>query len=204
MDDDPTPSSDIAFSPAVKAVQARLGSRELYARMERKGGWRTRIDVDLATFIAQQTSFFMATASAHGQPYIQHRGGPAGFLHVLDDTTLAFADFGGNRQYISVGNLSENPKSQLFLIDYANRLRIKLWGEAHVAEDEALLQRLMPEGYRARGERVIVFAVKAWDANCPQHIPLRIDLADVEATLAASQARIVALEAEVARLNAIS
>ena len=130
-------SSDVAFTPTVKAIQERKGSRHGYAAMEQRGGWRTTITSDLAAFIAAQTSVFLATASADGQPYIQHRGGPAGFLHVLDDKTIAFADFSGNRQYISSGNLADNPKAHLFLIDYANRQRIKLWGEARIVEDDA-------------------------------------------------------------------
>lgn len=198
----PRPSSDVAFTDAVKAVQARLGSRQAYARVEARGGWETRITDDLAAFIAAQTSVFLATASAAGQPYIQHRGGPPGFLHVLDDTTLAFADFHGNRQYISIGNLAENPQVHLFLIDYAHRQRVKVWGEARVVEDDpALVARLMPAGYDARAERAIVVRVAAWDANCPQHIPLRLEAADVAAALAVRDRRIAELEAELRRLT---
>lgn len=194
--------SDVAFTPAVKAVQQRRGSRMAYARMERGGGWSTRIDDDLATFVAAQTSFFLATASAAGQPYVQHRGGPPGFLRVLDEHTLGFADFRGNRQYVSVGNLSENPKLQLFLIDYAHQSRVKIWGEGRVVEDDpALLARLTPEGYDAKPEQAIVITVSAWDANCPQHIPRRFPALDVERALAVRDARIAALEAELARLR---
>ncbi len=125
-------SSDVAFTPAVKAIQARKGSRKSYAHVEESGGWRTEVDSGLAEFIAAQTSFFLATANAEGQPYIQHRGGPAGFLKVLDKSTLAFADFSSNRQYITQGNLVENPKAHIFLIDYVNRQRVKIWGEARV------------------------------------------------------------------------
>jgi predicted pyridoxine 5'-phosphate oxidase superfamily flavin-nucleotide-binding protein len=196
-------SSDVAFTPTVKAVQARKGSRHGYAKMEERGGWRTSITPDLAAFIAAQTSVFLATASADGQPYIQHRGGPAGFLRVLDDRTVAFADFSGNRQYITSGNLADNAKAHLFLIDYANRQRIKIWGEARVVEDDALLmQELMPEGYKARPEQVVLFTVKAWDSNCPQHIPQRFEAADVVAALASRDQRIAELEADVARLRA--
>ena len=196
------PTSDVAFTPAIKAIQARKGSREAYARMEQRGGWRTDIDDGLAAFIAGQTSWFLATANAQGQPYIQHRGGPPGFLHVLDPHTLAFADFKGNRQYISQGNLAENPKVQLFLIDYANAERVKIWGEARVVEDDpALLARLMPAGYAAKPEQVIVIHVTAWDANCHQHIPQRFEAADVAKVLAAKDAKIAALEAELARLT---
>jgi predicted pyridoxine 5'-phosphate oxidase superfamily flavin-nucleotide-binding protein len=130
-------SSDVAFTPSVKAVQARKGSREAYARMEERGGFETRITPDLATFITAQTSVFLATANGDGQPYIQHRGGPPGFLRVLDESTVGFADFAGNRQYITQGNLADNPKAYLFLLDYAFRRRVKIWGEAHVVESDA-------------------------------------------------------------------
>ena len=195
-------SSDIGFTPAVKAIQTRKGSRGGYAHMEEGGGWRTEIDAALAAFISEQTSFFLATATADGQPYIQHRGGPAGFIKVLDKTTLAFADYKGNRQYITQGNLSENPKAYIFLIDYVNRRRIKIWGEARVIEDDqALTTALMPKDYKARPEQTILFKIKAWDSNCPQHIPLKFDAADVAAAIAARDARIAELEAEVAQLK---
>lgn len=195
-------SSDVAFTPSVKAVQTRKGSRRGYARMEENGAWQTRITPELADFIRAQTSIFLATANAEGQPYIQHRGGPAGFLHVLDETTLAFADFAGNRQYITQGNLSDNPKAHLFLIDYANRRRIKIWGEARIVEDDAALTaRLMPQGYKSRPEQVIVFTVSAWDANCPQHIPQRFEAADVAAALAERDQRIEDLQAQIAQLR---
>lgn len=194
--------SDVAFSPAVKAVQSRKGSREAYARVEQTHGWRTDIDTDLAAFLGETTSFYLATASADGQPYIQHRGGPKGFIKVLDKRTLAFADFGGNRQYITLGNLSENPKAQIFIMDYAHRRRVKIWGEARVVEDDpALTHSLMPQGYRARPEQTILFAITAWDTNCPQHIPQRFDAADVAAALAVRDGRIAELEAELARLK---
>jgi predicted pyridoxine 5'-phosphate oxidase superfamily flavin-nucleotide-binding protein len=192
----------VGFTPAVKAIQSRKGSREAYARVEERGGWRTTIDDDLAAFIGEQTSFFLATASAEGQPYIQHRGGPAGFVKVLDKSTLAFADFAGNRQYITQGNLSENPKAYIFLIDYVHRRRIKLWGEAKVIEDDpALVTALMPRGYKARPEQAIVFALKAWDMNCPQHIPQKLDVADVAAVINARDARIAELEAELVEVK---
>ena len=139
MSDVHTYSSDVAFTPAVKAIQARKGSREAYAHVEARGGWRTEIDENLAAFLAETNSFFLATASADGQPYIQHRGGPTGFVRMLDKNTLAFADFSGNRQYITQGNLAENPKAHLFLIDYAHRRRVKIWGEARVVEDDPAL-----------------------------------------------------------------
>jgi hypothetical protein len=200
MSDVNTCSSDVAFTPAVKAVQARKGSREAYARVEQNGGWRTEIDDNLATFLAAQDSMYLATASAAGQPYIQHRGGPKGFIRILDRNTLAFADYSGNRQYITQGNLSENPKANIFLMDYAHRRQVKIWGEARVVEnDAALLQSLMPQGYRARPEQVILFRISAWDTNCPQHIPQKFDAADVAAALASRDARIAELEAELAR-----
>ncbi len=195
-------SSDIAFTPNVKAIQSRHGSRGAYARMEQSGGWETRITPDLKDFIEQQTSVFLATVNAQGQPYIQHRGGPLGFLRVLDDKTVAFADFAGNRQYITQGNLAENAKAHLFLIDYAQRKRVKIWGEARVVEDDIdLIKRLMPQHYKARAERAVLFTVSAWDANCPQHIPQRLEAADVARVLQERDRRIQALEAEVARLS---
>jgi predicted pyridoxine 5'-phosphate oxidase superfamily flavin-nucleotide-binding protein len=201
MDATPTYSSDVAFTPTVKALQTRKGSRRGYAKMEQRGSWETRITPELAAFMAAQTSVFLATANAEGQPYIQHRGGPPGFLRVLDDKTIGFVDFAGNRQYITQGNLAENPKAYLFLIDYAHRRRIKIWGEARVVEGDAgLLATLMPEGYKARPEQVILFTVSAWDTNCPQHIPQRFDAADVAAALEERDNRIAALEAEIERL----
>ena len=198
-------SSDVAFTPTVKALQARKGSRRSYERVEAQGGWETEITPDLADFIAAQTSVFLATVNAEGQPYIQHRGGPAGFLHVLDGKTIAFADFAGNRQYITQGNLADNPKAYLFLIDYAQRRRIKIWGTARVVEgDAALIAKLMPQGYKARPERVIRFTISAWDTNCPQHIPQRFEAADVAAALAERDKRIAALEAEIKQLRATS
>ena len=198
-----TYSSDVAFSPAVKAIQQAKGSRAAYAHVEERGGWRTEVDEDLAAFIAEASSVYLATASADGQPYIQHRGGPKGFIKVLDKNTLAFADYSGNRQYISQGNLSENRKAQLFLMDYAHRRRVKIWGEAGVVDDDpALLQSLMPQGYKARPEQVILFRISAWDTNCPQHIPQKFDAADVAAALAARDTRIAELEAELAALKA--
>lgn len=194
-----TYSSDVAFTPAVKAVQTRKGSRRAYARMEESGSWETRITPDLAEFIAAQTSVFFATANNEGQPYIQHRGGPPGFLRVLDDRTIGFADFAGNRQFITTGNLADNPRAFLFLIDYRRRRRIKIWGEARVAAD--LAAELMPEGYQARPEQAVLFTVSAWDANCPQHIPQRFEAADVAGLLAERDKRIEALEAELRALR---
>jgi predicted pyridoxine 5'-phosphate oxidase superfamily flavin-nucleotide-binding protein len=198
-------SSDIAFSPAVKSAQERRGSRAAYARMEQKGGFATAIDASLAGFIAGQRSFYLATASADGQPYIQHRGGPPGFLRVLDQQTLGFADFSGNRQYITTGNLAENPRALIFLMDYVNRRRVKVWGTARVVENDAELNaRLFPVGYKARLETAILFTVEAWDANCPQHIPQMLFAEDVATTIEDLKARIASLEAENAHLRAIS
>lgn len=196
------PSSDIAFTPTVKAFQARRGSREHYARMEENGGFRTAIDEDLVLFLAGVDTAYLATANAAGQPYAQHRGGPKGFIRVVDEHTLGFADFMGNRQYVTTGNLAENDKAFLFLMDYAHRRRIKLWGRARVVEDDpALIALLMPEGYRARPEQAILFTVEAWDVNCPQHIPQKFDAADVARVLEERDARIAALEAETAGLK---
>jgi len=195
-------SSDVAFTPTVKSVQTRNGSRRAYAHMEESGSWETRINAELKEFIEAQTSVFLATANAEGQPYIQHRGGPVGFLHVLDDQTIAFADFVGNRQFITVGNLVENPKAHLFLIDYAHQQRIKIWGEARVVENDAeLTERLMAQGYKARATQVILFKVSAWDANCPKHIPQRFEAADVATALAERDRRIEALESQLKQLR---
>lgn len=192
-------SSDVAFSPAVKALQLQRGSRKAYARMETRGSWETTISTDLRAFIEAQISVFLATASAAGQPTVQHRGGPAGFLKVLDEKTIGFAEYSGNAQYISQGNLTENPKVCLFLIDYAHRQRVKVWGEATVTSDRAVVERLLPEGKQA--ERAILISVTAWDGNCPQHIPQRFEAADVARALAEKDARIAALEKRLAELG---
>lgn len=197
-------ASDVAFTPSVKAIQSRKGSRIAYARMECQAGWATTITEELAEFIARQSSAFLATANSEGQPYIQHRGGPPGFLHVLDEHTIGFADFNGNRQYISSGNLAENPKAHLFLIDYATRQRIKLWGTARVIEDDrALIEQLMPANYKARSEQAVLFTVTTWDANCPQHILQRLEASEVVEALQSRDLKIAELEAEIRRLKAI-
>ena len=198
----PPPSSDVAFTTAVKAVQERRGSRRAYRRLEEKGGWRTTVTPELAQFIAERDSLYFATCNREGKPYIQHRGGPKGFLRVIDERTLGFADYSGNRQYITIGNLAENDRAFLFLPDYAHRRRIKIWGRARVVEDDAaLIARLMPENYPAEAEQAILFTIAAWDANCPQHIPQKFDAADVDAVVAPLYARIAALEAEIVRLR---
>ena len=191
--------SDVVFTPTVKSIQELKGSRRAYARMEAAGGWATDISDELADFIGGQRSFYLATANLEGQPSIQHRGGPRGFLKVLGPRTLGFADYAGNRQYISVGNINDNPKVQLFLMDYLNRQRVKVWGTARLVEDDPeLLAKLHTEG-GGRVERAIVIEVAAWDGNCPQHIPVLIEAEAVKALLEARDARIAELEAELRR-----
>jgi uncharacterized protein len=195
-------ASDIAFTPTVKALQMRKGSRGAYARMEQGGSLATEVTPELADFIAAQRSVFLATVNAQGQPYIQHRGGPPGFLRVVDARTLGLVDYAGNRQFISSGNLAENAKAHLFLIDYSQRRRVKIWGEARMVEaTPELLAKLMPDNYRARPEQVLLFGIHAWDANCPQHIPPRFEAADVQAALDAKDQRIAELQAEIQRLE---
>ncbi|TQV82292.1 pyridoxamine 5'-phosphate oxidase family protein [Denitrobaculum tricleocarpae] len=194
--------SDIAFTPAVKELQERYGSRKNYA--DPMADWSDRITGDLAAFVAQRNSFYLSTGNRDGQPYIQHRGGPRGFLQVLDAKRLAFADFKGNKQYISTGNLSESPKAFIFLMDYMGRQRVKIWGRAEISEDPELIAQLRVEGYRGRPERAIVFSVEAWDANCPQHIPQKYDEEVVAHALKKLEARILELESELAALKAPS
>jgi uncharacterized protein len=196
------PSSDVAFTPAVKAVQERRGSRKAYKRIEDKGGWRTTVTPELKAFLAERDSAYLATANAAGQPYIQHRGGPKGFIRVIDDKTLGFVDFTGNQQYVTTGNLAENDRAFIFLMDYAERRRVKLWGRARVVEDDPeLMKRLMPDRYDAHPLQAILFTLEAWDVNCPQHIPQKIDAADVKTVLDKLNRRIAELEAENARLR---
>ena len=198
-----TPSSDIAFTPTIKALQAERGSRANYQRMEERGGFRTEITEDLAQFLASVDTAYLATANAAGQPYAQHRGGPKGFIRIVGPTTLGFADYRGNRQYITTGNLAENDRAFLFLMDYAHRRRVKLWGRARLSDDPQVIARLMPEGYQAKPEQAILFEVEAWDINCPQHIPQKIDASDVERVLGDLQRRIAELEAENAALREV-
>ncbi|BBU61717.1 pyridoxamine 5'-phosphate oxidase [Methylosinus sp. C49] len=199
--DNQRPNSDIAFTETVKQLQRRNGSRDAYAKMESRS-WQDRITPQLAAFIAQQNSFYLATVNAEGQPYIQHRGGPRGFLRPIDEHTLAMADFRGNRQFISQGNLLENGKAFIFLMDYANRRRIKIWGEASMVEgDDALLRSVTPDDYAAAPERVLLFKVSAWDANCPQHIPRKIDADEVDDLLAKRDRRIAELEAMIEQMR---
>lgn len=197
--------SDIAFTPAVKAIQERKGSRKGYARMERIGGWETTVTPELSEFLADLDMFYLATATADGQPYVQYRGGLPGFLKVLDDRTLGFADFGGNRQYLTLGNLSENPKAFLFLMDYANQRRVKVWGTARVVEgDKALEAKLADPAYSAKVERAILFTIHSWDVNCQQHIHPRFSRRQIEPVIAGLRARVAELEAEVERLRSKS
>jgi predicted pyridoxine 5'-phosphate oxidase superfamily flavin-nucleotide-binding protein len=196
------PISDIAFTPSVKAIQERKGSRAQYARMEEGDGWSDTITQELADFLSEVDSIYLATANNDGRPYIQHRGGPKGFLKVLDDQTLAFADFMGNRQYISLGNLEENNQAFLFLMDYATQSRIKIWGTAEVIEDDPdLLAQLTDAQYKGKPERVIRFHVEAWDANCRQHIPVKYSQKEVDAIVRPLIERLGKLEAENAQLK---
>jgi predicted pyridoxine 5'-phosphate oxidase superfamily flavin-nucleotide-binding protein len=195
-------NSDIAFTPSVKSVQERLGSRKQYARIEQRGGWKHIVTQDLAEYIVERDSFYLGTASADGRPYIQHRGGPKGFLNVLDEHTLAFADFSGNRQYITMGNLAENNKAFIFLMNYPSQTRIKIWGTTEVVEDDVnLLKELTDPTYRGQPERVIRFRVEAWDVNCPQHIKPRFTEDEIDSMVKPLRDRIVALEAENAVLK---
>lgn len=197
------PISDIAFTPAVKAVQERLGSRQAYAGKEARGGWSGTITDDLARFIAERDSLYLGTVSANGGPYIQHRGGPRGFLKVLDKNTLGFADYRGNRQYISMGNLSENDRACIFLMDYPKRRRIKIWGRAEFVEDDAgLLKRLVDADYKANPERALIFHVDAWDVNCPQHITPRFTQAETDPTARDLERRNAELQERVNELEA--
>lgn len=195
--------SDVAFTPAVKAIQKQKGSRDSYAQIERGRGWRTTATPDLAEFLADLDMFYLATANAAGQPYIQYRGGSPGFLKVVDEHTLGFADFGGNRQFVTLGNLSENSKAFIFLMDYANRRRVKLWGEARVIENDLqLLERLRDPAYPAKVERAILFTIVAWDVNCSQHIHERFSQRQIAPVIEKLRHRVQELEAELAKLRA--
>ena len=199
----PSVSSDVAFTPAVKAIQMQKGSRSSYARMESGGGWETKVTPELEAFLAELDMFYLGTANAEGQPYIQYRGGSVGFLKPIDDKTLGFADFGGNRQYITLGNLSENPRAFIFLMDYARSRRMKLWGNARVVEDDpALIARWHDPSYPGKVERVILFDIEAWDVNCPQHIHKRFSQKQVAPVIEQLQGRIAELEAKITALEA--
>ncbi len=197
--------SDIAFTPTVKAIQKAKGSRHAYANIELGEGWQTTIEPELAEFIARLDMFYLGTANASGQPYIQYRGGSPGFLKVLDEKTVAFADFGGNKQYITLGNLQENPKAFIYLMDYTTSTRIKLWGTAKVVEDDKdLIAKLSDPEYPGKVERAIVFTLAALDINCHQHIHKRYSLRQINPVIEKLEARIAELEAEVARLQGTS
>jgi len=201
-------NSSRVFTPAVQRAQAERGSAKNYERRLAEG-FPDRVTPELEKFIAEQDTAFLATASADGAPYVQHRGGPKGFIKVIDEKTLGFADYRGNRQYITLANLSENDRAYLFLLDPARRQRIKLWGRARVVENDAeLVDRLFDHGYKAKPERAILFTIEAWDVNCSQHIVTRYTEAEMEEAFAAVQAKfaekIAALEAENARLRALA
>jgi len=197
-------NSQIVFPPSALRAQAERGSAHNYARKV-ASGFPDTVTPDLAGFIAELDTAFLATVSESGAPYIQHRGGPKGFIKVIDERTLGFADYAGNRQYITLGNLAGNDRAFLFLLDFTNRQRIKVWGRARVVEgDAALLERLIDPGYRARPERAILFTIEAWDSNCSQHITERFTQAEVAIAVTGLRERIVALEAENARLRAES
>ena len=195
----PSPS-DIFFTPSVKAVQSRRGSRASYARRAATGGFHNVITAELADWLAERDSCYLASANTQGQPYIQHRGGPPGFIRVLDEHTLAFADYRGNRQYITLGNLAENDRAMMFVMDYASQSRIKIWGRACVVASNAdLIANLMPQGYRAIAEQVIIFTVEVWDANCSKHIPQMVKRADVSPIIDNLRQRIADLETQLAQ-----
>ena len=195
-------NSELVFTPAAQRAQVERGSAHGYAK-KLDTGFPDRVTPDLAGFIAELDTAFLGTVSEAGAPYIQHRGGPKGFIKAIDERTLGFADFAGNRQYITLSNLAGNDRAFLFLLDFANRRRIKLWGRARVVEnDPALLARLSEPGYRARPERAILFAVEAWDVNCPQHITERFTTAEVAVAVGGLRERIAKLEEENAQLRA--
>jgi predicted pyridoxine 5'-phosphate oxidase superfamily flavin-nucleotide-binding protein len=192
-------ASDVAFTPAVKAIQTEKGSRTAYAKVEEGRGWPTSVTPELTAFLAGLDMFYLGTANAEGQPYIQYRGGAPGFLKVIDENTLGFADFGGNRQYITLGNINDNSKAFIFLMDYANSRRIKLWGTARVVEDDPdLLERLQDPEYPGRVERAILFSIEAWDVNCPQHIHKRFPQAVVAPIIEKLQTQVQELQAKLA------
>jgi len=197
-----TDNFDIVFTPAAQRAQAERGSATAYARRKDEG-FPDRVTPELAAFIAEQDTAFLGTASGDGAPYIQHRGGPKGFIKVVDEKTLGFADYRGNRQYITLGNLSENDRAFLFLLDFSRRQRIKLWGRARVIEDDVdLIEKLFDQNYKARPERVILFTIEAWNANCAQHITARLSEPEIEQLFGKVQEQISALQAENARLRA--
>jgi predicted pyridoxine 5'-phosphate oxidase superfamily flavin-nucleotide-binding protein len=202
LDMSPMNNASIVFTPAAQKAQAERGSARAYAARVAEG-FPDTVTPELAKFIAEQDTVFLGTASADGAPYIQHRGGPPGFIKVIDEKTLGFADYRGNRQYITLANLSENDRAYLFLLDPARKQRIKIWGRARVIEnDVALVEKLFDAGYKAKPERAILFTIEAWDVNCSQHIVTRYSEAQLEAGFADVRRHIAALEAENATLRA--
>ena len=194
--------SDIAFTPAVKAIQSKKGSRSLYSKVEKGKGWQTKVTPGLKDLLYELDMFYLGTANTEGQPYIQYRGGPPGFLKVLDEKTLGFADFAGNKQYITLGNLSENPKAFIFLMDYAHSRRVKLWGSAHAVEDDpTLLDQLRDPSYPGEVERAILFTIEAWDVNCPQHIHKRFSQANVDSMVKQLRLQVQELRAKLDTLE---
>jgi predicted pyridoxine 5'-phosphate oxidase superfamily flavin-nucleotide-binding protein len=189
--------AEIAFTPAVQDFQEKLGSRKAYAGALEGPDHHDRLGEAEASFIATRDSFYLASVSETGWPYIQHRGGPAGFLKVLDERTIGFADFRGNRQYISLGNLAGNDRVSLFLMDYPRRARLKLLGRARAVdrdEDRELVERLAVPEYKATVERGIVIAVEGFDWNCSQHIMPRFTVDEISAAVAPLHQRIAELE----------
>jgi len=189
--------SDIVFTESVKKFQEQFKSRNSYARMEQYGGWNTKVTPDLVEFLSSIDSFYFGTSNIEGQPYIQHRGGQKGFLKVIDDEHLGFVDFSGNRQYISIGNLSENNKATIFLMHYPSQTRIKIWGTAEISNDKKLIKSLKDDSYRVRIERAIIFKVKTWDINCRQHIKQRFTADDIEKITEPLKEKIKKLEAAI-------
>ncbi|MBV9259803.1 MAG: pyridoxamine 5'-phosphate oxidase family protein [Pseudolabrys sp.] len=198
----PLSNSEIVFTPAARAAQAERGSAHSYDKRVAEG-FPDRVTPELTAFIAEQDTAFLATATKDGAPYIQHRGGPKGFIKIVNDRTLGFADYRGNRQYITLANLSENDRAYLFLLDPGRRQRIKLWGRARVVgDDAALVEKLFDEGYKARPERAILFTIEAWDVNCSQHIVTRFTESEIERALQPVRDKLIALEAENGTLRA--
>jgi uncharacterized protein len=195
---------DVAVTPSVHAAQSAMGSDRLWKDFK---GHRefNRFTADEVAFIGQRDSFYMATVSETGWPYVQHRGGPAGFLKVVDDKTLAFADFRGNRQYISLGNLGADDRAALILVDYAAKARLKIYANVEAVELDAnaeLASLVQVKGYRAKPERILLLHLVAFDWNCPQHITPRFTEAQIREALQPLHERIGVLEAENARLLA--
>ena len=195
---------DIAGTPSVKAAQQANGSGEFWADFAGRRSFDRFTDAE-AQFIAERDSFYMATVSETGWPYVQHRGGPPGFLRLIDDRTLVFPDYRGNRQYISLGNLAANDRAALILMDYPNRRRLKIYARLEakdLAADPELAERLATSGYKGKAERAFLLHLEAFDWNCPQHITPRFSEAELEPILASLRQQIERLEAENRKLRA--